>query len=88
MPAFKPQQRRLTIANRVFHFVSYEGSLDHRHADPDDPPMWFLMVEGHRWPVFRCDPHQSPTQVDAALSAWVEGNVLAQAELPLRRDAR
>jgi len=78
--AFKPEQRRLTIRGRIFHFVSYEGQpANARRSQLPSPPMWFLMVEGRRCPVLPFDPDQSSSQVDAALSAWAEENALGPA---------
>lgn len=77
MSSFKPDQRRLMIRGRVFHFVSYEGQpANPRRAQPSSPPMWFLMVEGRRCPVLPFDPTQSSTEVDAALLAWAKDNAL------------
>jgi hypothetical protein len=81
MSAFKPQQRHLTIRGRAFHFVSYEGSAGNMHrAQLPYPPMWYLMVEGHRCPVFPCAAEVALPQLDAALTAWVEDNALGPVE--------
>jgi hypothetical protein len=44
--------------------------------------MWYLMVEGRRCPVLPCDANISPTDLDAALSQWVEDNALGPVEAP------
>lgn len=78
----KPQQRHLTIRGRPFHFVSYQGSPGNpRRAQLPYPAMWYLMVEGRRCPVLRCDAALSLAELDAALSAWVEDNALGPVEL-------
>lgn len=83
MSAFKPQQRRLTIRGRDYHFVSYEGHpADARKQLTSAPPMWFLMVEGRRIPVFPCEPSQPLLEVDAALSVWVADNAAGPAPAP------
>lgn len=83
MSAFKPQQRHLTIRGRDYHFVSYEGHpADARKQLTSAPSMWFLMVEGRRFPVFPCEPSQPLLEVDAALSVWVEDNALGPVAAP------
>jgi hypothetical protein len=78
---FTPQQRHLTIRGRPFHFVSYEGRpANPRREQPSYPPMWYLMVEGRRYPVLPCDPSLSLPQLDAALCAWAEDNALGPAD--------
>jgi hypothetical protein len=79
--AFKPQQRHLTMQGRAFHFVSYEARpANLRRAELASPAMWFLMVEGRRWPVLPCDPSLSLPQLDAALCAWAEDNAIGPIE--------
>jgi hypothetical protein len=80
MSKYKPQQRHLTILGREYHFVSYEGhSANRRNAQPADPAMWYLMVEGRRCPVVPCDPTLSPEELDTVLAAWVASNALGPA---------
>ncbi len=88
MPAFKPQQRRLTIQGRVFHFVSYEGhAANPKREQPASPAMWYLMVEGRRCPVIPYDADMPLADVDAALGAWAKGNALAPRKPPSRTPA-
>ncbi len=80
MASFKPQQRHLSIQGRSFHFVSYEGkAANSRGPEPAEPPMWYLMVEGHRCPAIPCDPAVTPEDLDAALATWVAGHALGPA---------
>lgn len=75
MSAFKPQQRHITIKGRTFHFVSYEGQpADVRRSLAERPAMWYLMVEGRRFPAFPCDPTKPLTEIDQLLSRWAEDN--------------
>jgi hypothetical protein len=77
----KPQQRRLTIRGRVYHFVSYQGSRGNpQRAQLPYPAMWYLMVEGRRCPVLPCAPELCGNSLDAALSAWVDDNALGPVE--------
>ena len=83
MSAFKPQQRHLTIKGRTFHFVSYEGSpANLRKAQLPYPPMWYLMVEGRRFPVFPCDANLSLPQIDELLGAWAVDNAMGPVKTP------
>ena len=77
MPAFKPQQRHLTINDRGFHFVSYEGRpANTKRGELGFPAMWYLMVEGRRCPVLPHDAELSEPELDDALTAWVEANAI------------
>jgi hypothetical protein len=77
MPAFKPEQRHLVVRGRSFHFVSYEGRpANPRRGEEPEPAMWYLMVEGRRFPAFPCDPTQQAPQVDAALERWAVLNAM------------
>ena len=83
MPAFKPQQRHLTINDREFHFVAYEGSPTNlRQGQEPYPAMWCLMVEGRRCPVVPFDETQSEEQVNAALCAWAEEHAIDRNAAP------
>jgi hypothetical protein len=75
MSAFKPQQCHLTIHGRVLHFVAYEGRPAHR-GQAAAPAMWYLMVEGRRFPVFPWDATLTPAALDAALCAWALDNAM------------
>jgi hypothetical protein len=80
MSAFKPQQHRLQIDGRSFHFVAYEanpGSVARNR--PAEPAMWCLMVEGRRCPVAPFVPTQTLESVEKDLAHWVEQNVLRSA---------
>jgi len=75
--SFKPQQRRLTINDRNFHFVCYEGSrVKPNSGDTPEPPTWYLMVEGRRCRVMPYTAEQSQEELDAALIRWAESNAL------------
>ncbi len=88
MSAFKPQQRHLTIRGRAFHFVSYEGRpANARRAEEPLPPMWYLMVEGHRCPVLPCEPGQPLAETDAALLTWAEDNALGPVQTKTRPES-
>ena len=77
MPAFKPQQRHLVVRGRAFHFVSYEPRpANARRGEDQQPAMWYLMVEGRRYPAFPCDPEQAAPQVDIALTRWAVLNAM------------
>lgn len=83
MSAFKPQQRRITIQGRPFHFVSYEGQpANATRGVPCLPAMWYLMVEGRRCPVFPFDPEVPAEAIDGLLSKWVADNGLVPEETP------
>jgi len=82
MPAFKPEQRHLVVRGRAFHFVSYEGRPANAHRGEDQQPaMWYLMVEGRRFPAFPCNPDQEKTQVDLALERWAVQNAMGPASI-------
>ena len=81
MSAFKPQQRHLTVRDREFHFVAYEGSPTKLRAGQEPyPAMWYLMVEGRRCPALLFDSEQDLPQVDEALCAWAEDNAIGSME--------
>lgn len=83
MSAFKPQQHRLTVDGRPFHFVSYEGQVENLSRNqPSKPPMWYLMLEGRRCPVAPVVEAHSPEQVEKVLLRWLAANVLP--ESPVR----
>ena len=75
MSAFKSQQRLLTIRDRAFHFVSYEGQpANVRRGEAASPAMWYLMVEGRRCPALLWEPDQSLDDVDQQLIRWATEN--------------
>ena len=83
MPAFKPQQRHLTINDRTFHFVAYEGQPANPPRKPEaHPAMWYLMVEGRRCPALLYDPAQTDAEVDRFLERWAIDNAVGPAERP------
>lgn len=80
--AFKPQQRHLTIGDRAFHFVAYEGHPANPQRDIEElPATWYLMVEGRRCAIMEYDPAQPLEEVDEVLWAWVEDNALVPGEV-------
>jgi hypothetical protein len=77
MSAFKPQQRRILIDGRSFHFVAYEGQSENLSRNrPAVPAMWCLMVEGRRCPVVPFVSNQALEAVDRLLVRWVRANAL------------
>lgn len=82
MGAFKPEQRHLELQGRRLHFVSYEGQpANTRKGEDAQPPMWYLMVNGRRFPAFPCDPKQESALVDQELLRWAEANAVGPAAL-------
>lgn len=83
MPAFKPQQCRITIRNRAFHFVSYEGQPANVAKNEEaKPSMWYMMMAGRRFPSLVCIPGQSEPEIEQSLTTWALANAIA-AEVPL-----
>jgi len=83
MAAFKPQQRKITIHGRVFHFVTYEGQAENApRKQVARPDMWYLMVEGRRCPALPCDPTQTEPEVDRFLERWALDNAVGPVERP------
>lgn len=77
MTAFKPQQRHITIEDREFQFVAYEGhAADPKRGKEAAPAMWYLMVEGRRCPVFPYDASVPLEEVDVVLTEWAEENAM------------
>ncbi len=75
----KSEQRRLSVGDREFHFVSYEERPSNvRRGETALPAMWFLMRAGKRWPVMPHVEGQDPADVDAALTRWVLEEVLGK----------
>jgi len=72
VPAFKVEQRHLTLGERSFHFVSYEGRpANLRRGEDAEGPMWCLMSEGRRHPVMPHTPGQALDELDRQLLAWL-----------------
>lgn len=42
--------------------------------------MWYLMVEGRRFPAFPCDPSTPLPETDQLLSRWAEDNATGPAD--------
>src|SRR5512143_3067463 len=77
LSAFKPQQRHMTLNGRAFHFVAYEGRSENvARNQPSEPPMWYLMVEGRRFPVMPFVADQTLEQIDKLLARWLQKNAL------------
>lgn len=75
MSSFKPQQRRLLVEGRAFHFVAYEGHTENvARNQPAQPPMWCLMLPGGRCPVTPFVTTQSLEALDRALTRWLLAN--------------
>ncbi len=80
MAAFKSEQRRIVVRGRDFHFVSYEPRpANASRGEEQQPAMWYLMVNGRRFPAFPCDPKQASAALDQALAAWAERNAIGPA---------
>jgi hypothetical protein len=80
--SFKPEQRRIALRGRSFHFVAYEAhAADARRHEEASPAMWCLMLEGRRYEVFPWDLDQTEAALDVALLGWLEDNTLG-ARLP------
>lgn len=91
MSTFRPQQRRLTIGERTFHFVAYEAQpANPRKGERGSPAMWYLMVEGHRCPALPYHPDQSEDEVDHGLLRWVRAHAVSDEpdERPSRKPHR
>ncbi len=73
----KSEQRRLSVGDREFHFVSYEERPSNtRRNETALPAMWFLMRAGKRWPVMPHVPGQDLLELDRALLRWLDEQVL------------
>lgn len=71
MSSFKSEQHRLEVQGRTLHFVAYEGHPAHAGRGVSaEPPMWYLMCEGHRKAVMPHLPDQPAAERNAALMAW------------------
>lgn len=72
MTSYKNEQRRVTFRGRDFHFVSYDGHpANERTGQPAEPPMWYLMNAGKRFPVMPQVAGQEASDVDRALTVWL-----------------
>jgi hypothetical protein len=77
MTAPKCEQRRVSVGDREYHFVSYEERAPNpRRGEEALPPMWFLMSAGKRFPVMPHVAGQDLGELDEALRRWIEENVL------------
>ncbi len=73
MSAYKNQQRRLSLGQREFHFVTYEARpANVKRGEEGSGPMWYLMRAGKRWPVMPEVPGQVETEVTTALTKWLK----------------
>ena len=71
--AYKNQQRRLSLGQREFHFVTYEARpANVKRGETESGPMWYLMRAGKRWPVMPEVPGQVDTEITQALTAWLK----------------
>jgi len=86
---FKSTQHRVQVRERVLHFVSYEGKPAHvGRGEAAEPPMWYLMCEGHRRPVMPHTEGQPPEEVMAALMQWAAANTEGpESERPVKAKA-
>lgn len=83
MSAFKPQQCRITIQDRAFHFVSYEGQpANVAKNQTAEPPMWYLMAAGRRFPTVACNPDHTVPDVEKVLTTWALANAMVTVALP------
>ena len=77
MSSYKTDQHRLVHRGRTFHFVSYDAQpANPRTGEAAMAPMWCLMCAGKRLPALAHEPDQDQESVIAALTRWLEKNVL------------
>lgn len=77
MPAFKPQQCRLIIDGRAFHFVSYEAEIANPARNKEGvPEMWYLMAGSRRVPTVTCDHRLTAPETERVLTAWAIANAI------------
>jgi hypothetical protein len=77
---YKNEQRRIVFRGRHFHFVSYDGHpANARRGESAEPPMWYLMGPGKRWPVFEQVPGQGEEETERALLKWLREQDLGMA---------
>ena len=70
---YKIEQRRVHYRGRDFHFVSYDGRpANERRGEPAEPPMWYLMGPGRRWPVMPQVAGQTDEETERGLIAWLK----------------
>jgi hypothetical protein len=80
MSSYKIEQHRVSYRGRDFHFVSYEARpANERRGEPAEPPMWYLMQAGKRWPVMPQEAGLPLEAVEQALRAWLEENAFTEA---------
>jgi hypothetical protein len=76
MAGFRTPQFRLTIEDRQYHFVAYEGAAGNpRRDEAPTAAMWYLMVPGRRQPVMAYDEAQSEQDVQRSLTKWVHATM-------------
>jgi hypothetical protein len=86
LSSHKVEQRRLYHRGREFHFVSYDAQVaNERRGQPAVPPMWYLMMEGKRLPVFPHTPGQELVELDDALLKWLDEQVYGSVPVAVRR---
>lgn len=83
MTAFKSQQCHLTIRERAFHFVSYEGQpANVAKNEAAKPAMWYMMAAGRRFPTVQCQPDQPLPDIERALTTWALANAISTTPPP------
>ena len=76
MAAYRNVQRHIVHRGREFHFVSYEGTpADARRELEAQPPTWYLLNAGKRWPVMPHHLDASDDEVERRLIEWLDSNV-------------
>jgi len=76
MSSFKPQQHRLSLRGRQFHFVSYEGQPGNAaRLQSATDPAWFMMSCGKRWAVMPYQAGQNGAELDRLFTEWLETHV-------------
>lgn len=79
MSSYKIQQRHVAYRGRAFHFVSYEAKPARAsRQEVAEPPMWYLMSAGKRWPVMPQLEDQPELDLERALTGWLAANVFAE----------
>lgn len=83
--SYKVEQQRVRYRDRDFHFVSYEGHpANERKGESAEPPMWYLMGPGKRWPAVPHVVGQPAEELEVALVGWIKEQGLGRAVVTRR----
>ncbi|HEX9692615.1 MAG TPA: hypothetical protein VGA22_10995 [Gemmatimonadales bacterium] len=73
------EHRHITLGDREFHFVSYEGEpAKPARNQPGTADKWFLVNAGYRREVMMQDPEHTPEDIDRLLTEWIEAHLLTE----------